>query len=114
MFNEKYERTFYEYDDREFVIYYLNQDAWDKKMIDWKNKKKCPYPLWFMKRFVRGFTYMGIIYIKEGTKFGLDRLILHEIGHILGYKHTWKPNLMFRSWIGRWFKRFPKNKGEKK
>ena len=105
--NKNYDFSLYAYKGDGYPIYWLTQKQWDEEMENWRSKK--PYPLWFMKKFVRGFRRGEYIYIKQGTKFGLERLILHEIGHILGYKHTWKPNLMFRSWIGRWFKRFPKS-----
>lgn len=64
------------------------------------------YPRWFLKKFVRGFTVNGKIVIREKIKIGLHRLVLHEVGHIIGYKHTIIPKIMFPSWIGRWFKRF--------
>lgn len=64
--------------------------------------------LWYYL-FCRGYTIGNVIYIREGTWLGLERLVLHEIGHILGYKHTWWVNLMHPSWIGRWLMRFNKD-----
>jgi len=79
--------------------------------VNFLNKKRFKMYMsgWWYKTFCRGFTMAGIIYIKEGTWLGLDRLVLHEIGHILGYEHTWLPYIMFPSWIGRWIMRFNKN-----
>ena len=42
------------------------------------------------------------IYIRESRKSDI-KLLNHERGHLRGYKHTWRPTLMFPSWIGRLF-----------
>ncbi|MHA2501799.1 MAG: hypothetical protein ACXAE3_02835 [Candidatus Kariarchaeaceae archaeon] len=59
------------------------------------------YPEW-RRRLTRGLTLSGLVFIKSGTLVGKKRLILHEIGHIQGRKHTWKPGLMHPSWLFRW------------
>lgn len=64
--------------------------------------------LWY-KLFCRGYVARGVIHITEGKIIGKERLIVHEIGHILGYKHTWNVYLMHPSWIGRWFWKWNKN-----
>ncbi len=61
---------------------------------------------WLRRRLTRGFRINQEIYIREDARIGLNRLILHEIGHILGYNHTWKFTLMNPSWVFRWLKRF--------
>lgn len=65
-----------------------------------------PQFTWLRRRLTRGFRINQEIIIKENARIGLNRLILHEIGHLLGYKHTWKLTLMNPSWVFRWFKRF--------
>ena len=63
-------------------------------------------PKW-MARFIGGFCTPSnkVIYIKESRK-GDVRLLNHERGHLLGFKHTWLPTLMFPSWIGRIFNKY--------
>ncbi len=57
------------------------------------------------RRLTRGFHNGYTIYVKEGIKFGEHELIQHELGHIFGYGHTWKPNLMNPVWLLRWIKK---------
>ena len=64
--------------------------------------------LWYYL-FCRGYTTRGVIYIREGTWIGIEKLILHEIGHILGYDHMWCIYIMHPSWIGRWIWKWNKN-----
>jgi hypothetical protein len=96
-------QTTYHYNGKDYTINWLTKDEWKQKMPN-----VCPrrYPLWFCVKFVRGFASRNEVYIKEKTKIGLERLILHEIGHLLNYNHTWKPTLMNPTWVFRWFKRF--------
>ena len=63
------------------------------------DKEIFPYKPWK----ARGYTVGGEIFIRKGTWIGLEKLIIHEIGHILGYDHTWYPYIMHPSWVGRWF-----------
>ena len=76
---------------RSYPIYFLTKEEWD---YEWKDN-------WYARKFIRGYTTGGRIYIKEGTWLGLEKLILHEIGHIMSYKHTCFPAIMFPSWVGR-------------
>jgi len=77
---------------RSYPIYFIPKDEFK-------------YKPWQARGYVSGRT----IYIREGTRIGLERLILHEIGHILGYDHTWYPFIMHPSWVGRWFWRWNKD-----
>ncbi len=54
-------------------------------------------------RLTRGFIVNNTMYIRKGTRIGLAKLILHEIGHAMGKKHTWLPTVMNPTWVFRWF-----------
>jgi hypothetical protein len=89
------EENYVRFQEKLYKIIYLRDEVFEKYMTGW----------WY-KTFCRGFVIGDVIYIREGTWLGLDRLVIHEIGHILGYKHTWLPYIMHPSWIGRWFWKF--------
>ena len=57
--------------------------------------------------FIGGYVWVREkkIFIKESRKDDI-KLLNHERGHLRGYGHTWKPTLMFPSWIGRIFNRY--------
>jgi len=64
------------------------------------------YAVW-KRKLIRGFTRTygsGVydIYIKDSAKIGREKLIKHEIGHVLRKKHTWLPTLMNPTWVFRW------------
>jgi len=62
------------------------------------------YPKW-RRKLTGGVMFKDTIYIKKSRTLFRKRLILHEIGHVLGYKHTWKPTIMNPTWLFRWFNR---------
>lgn len=51
-----------------------------------------PKKIWYW-RFIRAWTDMQKIYVNRNARFifpwSREDLILHEIGHLLGYKHRW-------------------------
>lgn len=59
---------------------------------------------WLRRRLIRGIALNGEIYIRESAKIGRNRLIEHEIGHILGKTHTWLPTTMNFTWVFRWIR----------
>lgn len=61
---------------------------------------------WLRRKMTGGFVLGKEIYIDKSRKIGRKKLILHEIGHVLGYGHTWKPTLMNPTWFFRWIKKF--------
>lgn len=94
----------YYYKEIRYVITYLT-DAEFKETISRKTGDKYSS---IRRYFTRGFmTKHGTnynIYIKDSAKIGREKLILHEIGHVLGKKHTWLPTLMNPTWVFRWIK----------
>ena len=48
----------------------------------------------FYLRFIRGFRYRSIIFLRKDAfylfKTSRDKIIEHEEGHIRGLKHTWR------------------------
>jgi len=70
----------------------LNDEEWEKETEGWD--------LWY-KAWIRGFSKGNTIYLKKSAKFIFHesklKLIAHELGHILGYKHSW---LGIMAWHG--------------
>ena len=62
----------------------LTDAAFDKALI-------CSHT-WY-KRWIRGFVIEHTVYLKKSARFlfphSKEDLVLHEIGHMLGYKHRW-------------------------
>lgn len=64
-----------------------------------------PNMSWFKRILIRGFTDGVFVYTlnpKHWYSIFYDRMIWHEIGHIKGRGHTWKPTLMNPTWLFRW------------
>jgi acetyltransferase-like isoleucine patch superfamily enzyme len=89
------------------VVYFKNR-SYPIIFVPKKEFRKRMHNLWY-KIFGRGYTTRGVVYIRKRTWIGLEKLILHEIGHILGYGHTWRVYIMHPSWIGRWIWKWNKN-----
>jgi len=94
----------YLYKDRYYTIRYLT-DAEFKERINTTSMLK-RYSA-FRLSLTRGFSIVYsstkyYIYIKDSAKIGREKLIKHEIGHVMGKKHTWLPTLMNPTWVFRW------------
>lgn len=89
------------FQNKSYNFYNVDDEVWKVLM-----KNFLSYRSDFRKKFTGGFTVYGEIFIKKSRKIGRKRLILHEIGHILGYQHTWKPTIMNPTWLFRWLNRF--------
>lgn len=78
-----------------FEIIQLPANEFTAKYISLKDK-----PIWYY-RFIRAFRYQSVIYVNNDARFifpwSKEDVILHEVGHILGYKHRW---LGVMSWHG--------------
>lgn len=68
---------------------------------------KIHYPCWVAKRvgavavvFGNG---VGYIRMRDNIWFMKKMLLRHEIGHILGFGHTWAPIIMNPTRFFRWF-----------
>ena len=89
-----------EYQVKGEEIIYLSDEDMLREVSKWYKPK-------WMARFIGGYCTPSnkCIYIKESRK-GDVKLLAHERGHLLGFKHTWLPTLMFPSWIGRILNRY--------
>lgn len=92
---------FFSYQGTNFQYYDVEDELW-KQLTD---KLLRRYPAW-RRKFTGGMMYADQIYIKKSRTLFRKRLILHEIGHVLGYQHTWKPTIMNPTWLFRWFNRW--------
>lgn len=91
----------YVYDDTPYYYYDVPDELW-KSLCDNYLKRKNP----LLRLFIGGFVLGGKIYIRKGRLRNRRKLILHEIGHVLGYQHTWKPTIMNPTWLLRWRERW--------
>lgn len=89
----------YEFRNTTYQLIWLDKDDFFYKI----KGIKVLDPPWYLS-LVRAFVYRRVIYLRRGAwMVGFDRLVKHEIGHILGYRHNWwKFNLMHPSGIFRW------------
>jgi len=66
-----------------------------------------PKMSWVRRVLTRGFTDGIYIYVLNPKHWygsiKYQTMVWHEIGHIKGEGHTWKPTLMNPSWLFRWF-----------
>ncbi len=90
----------YEYEGETYEIYYLAPSEWKNKTPGWH---------WLKRWLIRGMVQDDTIFIKDTASHD-HKLIKHEIGHLLGYKHTWRFYLNNPSWAGRWFNKFYDNR----
>ena len=83
----------------EVVIFLCDKDMLEKVSKWYK-------PKWLAK-YIGGYCTPSNkhIYIKISRMYDV-KLLNHERGHLRGYRHTWKPNLMFPSWVGRLFNKY--------
>jgi|TARA_R100000479_G_C6353002_1_gene189959 hypothetical protein len=91
----------YMYDGKPYFYYDVPDELW-KSLCDNFLKKKNS----LIRLLIGGFVLRGDIYIKKGRKINRNKLILHEIGHVLGYHHTWKPTIMNPTWLFRLLNRW--------
>lgn len=94
--------TFYEKDGEKFTLMYYTFKNFQKLL-----KKAFPDVSKIRRYFTRGFTDGKIIYLLSKrhwyARINHEYLILHEIGHIKGYKHRWYiPDIMHPFWLFRW------------
>jgi len=101
----------YYYNKKVYDIQYLTDSEFWEVINTPQSKDKYS---WLRRKLTRGLTRKTVgeygvvhydIYIKDSAKIGREKLILHEIGHVLRKKHTWFPTLMNPTWLFRWFKR---------
>jgi len=66
------------------VVTELDAAAWNSALL--------PMDCWY-KSLIRAFVLGQTIYLKKGARFlfahSKEDLVLHEIGHMLGYEHRW-------------------------
>ena len=88
------------YNGKSYMVYYYRWDQW-KKAMDEVSKHST-----IRRRLTRAFTDGIYIYALSReywySRIAHKRLLLHEIGHILGYGHTKMPTLMNPTWLFRW------------
>ena len=91
----------YVYNGHSYSYYDVPREHW----IVLKERILRKFPRW-RRRLTGGFVLGEDIFIDKQRTRGRDKLIVHEIGHTLGYGHTWKPTIMNPTWLLRWFNRF--------
>lgn len=95
----------FEFEGQKYELYYMKPHNFEKA---WKQTFK--NSTWLRMKLSRGFMEGKYIYLREPDNwyYGIAHrtLIIHEIGHILGYKHTLKPTIMNPYWIFRWLPMF--------
>lgn len=87
----------YELKGKNTPVNYLTDEEW-KKLLDTTSVAS------WKKRLLRGIRINEDVFIKDSAKIGKTVLIEHEVGHVLGFKHTWLPVTMNRTWLFRWFR----------
>lgn len=94
------EKKFYVFDGIQYPIVYQDAATFRAtfKSRNWLKK--------LYNRTVRAKTKDGVIYIRrDALLWNYDKLMMHEIGHILGLKHSpwWKFTIMHPLGLFRWF-----------
>jgi hypothetical protein len=101
MSDAEFRKEEYEYMGETYELWWLSDKTFRYKLEDFR--EMTGHHVWYW-RWIRGFLWGSKIYLKESTWFGRKKLIIHEIGHVLGHEHTYWPTTMNRWAMFRWFK----------
>ena len=100
LFNKTAKIEQYQYNGKVYDIYVVPRDIWSRHLVELIHGR-----LRLRLKLTRGIAWDNKVYIREAVGLGRDKLIIHEIGHTLGFGHTWKPTIMNPTWLFRWFNR---------
>ena len=96
---------YYEYGTIKYPVQYYGWEEWKTLM-----KKAFPNKNRFLRILTRGFTDHKKIYLLDRNhwygKIQADKLKKHELGHIIGIPHTWRPYVNNPTWLLRWSRKF--------
>lgn len=88
--------------DERYLVFYYSFENFQKVL-----KEQFPNINVVRRLLTRAFTDGEVIYALDKfhwySSIAHDKLLEHEVGHIKGEQHTWKPTLMNPSWLFRWF-----------
>ena len=100
LFNKTAKIEQYQYNGKVYDIHVVPRDIWSRHLVELIHGR-----LRLRLKLTRGIAWDNKVYIREAVGLGRDKLIIHEIGHTLGFGHTWKPTIMNPTWLFRWFNR---------
>lgn len=100
LFNKTAKIEQFSYNGNIYDIYVIPREIWSRELVNLIHGR-----LRLRVRLTRGIAWGKRVYIREAVGLGRDKLIIHEVGHTLGFGHTWKPTIMNPTWLFRWFNR---------
>lgn len=100
LFNKTAKIEQFSYNGKIYDIYVIPRDIWSRELVNLVHGR-----LRLRVRLTRGIAWGKRVYIREAVGLGREKLIIHEVGHTLGFGHTWKPTIMNPTWLFRWFNR---------
>jgi len=100
LFNKTAKIEQFSYNGNTYDIYVIPREIWSRELVNLVHGR-----LRIRVRLTRGIAWGKRVYIREAVGLGREKLIIHEVGHTLGFGHTWKPTIMNPTWLFRWFNR---------
>jgi len=100
LFNKTAKIEQFSYNGNTYDIYVIPREIWSRELVNLVHGR-----LRIRVRLTRGIAWGKRVYIREAVELGREKLIIHEVGHTLGFGHTWKPTIMNPTWLFRWFNR---------
>ena len=100
LFNKTAKIEQFSYNGKIYDIYVTPREIWSRELVNLIHGR-----LRLRVRLTRGIAWGKRVYIREAVGLGREKLIIHEVGHTLGFGHTWKPTIMNPTWLFRWFNR---------